>query len=264
MTLLLSLCASLLFGLGTWRLWRGAPHHAIVAAALFVQTLALGGLLFVNGGLVIGWASALTLFTWQSALLLWALSLNQRPLQSLGLAAYPLAAAGAAAGVAGVLVPDTAVQVTGSALVSTHVLLSLLSGGLLTLAAVQAVLLALQDRRLQRHDAPVLMQRLPPILAMERALFQLIGIGFVLLSASLLTGIGFINDWLAQHLAHKTVLSVSAWLIFGGLLLSRWKVGLRGRQATHWTLVGYAVLLLAYFGSKLVLETLMGTHWRAG
>lgn len=99
---------------------------------------------------------------------------------------------------------------------------------------------------------------------MERALFQLIGIGFVLLSASLLTGIGFIKDWLAQHLAHKTVLSVSAWLIFGGLLLSRWKVGLRGRQATHWTLVGYAVLLLAYFGSKVVLETLMNTHWRAG
>jgi ABC-type uncharacterized transport system permease subunit len=261
MTLLLCLGASLLFGLAALRLWQGLPHRWPAAAALLLQTLALGGLLFVDGGLAIGWASALTLFTWQSALLLWALSLNQPPLQSLGLAAYPLAAAGA---LIGALAPPGGVQVSGSALVSTHVLLSLLSGGLLTLAAVQAVLLAIQERRLHRHDAPPLMQRLPPLLAMERALFQLIGIGFILLSASLLTGFGFIKDWLAQHLAHKTVLSVSAWLIFGGLLLGRWRVGLRGRQATRWALIGYGVLLLGYFGSKFVLEALLGAHWRAG
>jgi ABC-type uncharacterized transport system permease subunit len=261
MTLLFSFGACLLFSLATLRLWQEAPHRWPAAAALLLQTLALGGLLFVDDGLAIGWTSALTLFTWQSAVLLWALSHNQPPLQSLGLAIYPLAAIGALVGAFG---PASGVAVTGSPWVSTHVLLSLLSGGLLTLAAVQAVLLAIQERRLHRHDAPPLMRRLPPLLAMERALFQLIGIGFLLLSASLLTGFGFIKDWLAQHLAHKTVLSVSAWIIFGGLLLGRWRVGLRGRQATRWALIGYGLLLLAYFGSKFVLEALLGAHWRAG
>ena len=96
---------------------------------------------------------------------------------------------------------------------------------------------------------------------LERLLFQLVGLGFALLSAALLTGLAFIEDWLAQHLAHKTVLSVTAWMIFGGLLWGRWQFGLRGRAATRWTLAGYGVLILAYFGSKLVLEIVLDARW---
>ena len=92
---------------------------------------------------------------------------------------------------------------------------------------------------------------------MEQLLFQLIGTGFVLLSAGLLTGIVFLEDVFAQHLVHKTVLSIAAWSIFGILLWGRWRFGWRGRKAIRWTLSGFGVLILAYFGSKLVLELIL-------
>jgi ABC-type uncharacterized transport system permease subunit len=85
----------------------------------------------------------------------------------------------------------------------------------------------------------------------------MISVGFVLLSAALVTGFLFLEDMFAQHLAHKTVLSILAWLAFGILLWGRYRFGWRGRPAIRWTLVGFAVLVLAYFGSKAVLELLL-------
>ena len=85
----------------------------------------------------------------------------------------------------------------------------------------------------------------------------MIGSGFALLSAGLLTGIFFLEDIFAQHLVHKTVLSIVAWLVFGILLWGRWRFGWRGRTAIRWTLSGFVVLLLAYFGSKFVLELIL-------
>src|SRR3546814_16061747 len=96
---------------------------------------------------------------------------------------------------------------------------------------------------------------------MDRLLVQLIGIGFVLLSLTLISGLWFIHDWLAQHLAHKTILSITAWLIFGTLLWGRVRHGWRGRVAIRWALAGYAMLILAYFGSKLIMEEILGRHW---
>lgn len=260
MAIALALLSTGLYLLTALRIWRqSTATGAVPAIALLAHLGALSLALFSGGGLSINWTTALSLFTWQSAALLWLFSLRL-PLQSLGLAVYPLAALGALA--AGVW-PESTQPVSGNWQVRLHVLLSLLSVGLLTLAAAQAILLALQERRLHAHQSRSAMRFLPPLMAMERALFQLVAVGFVLLSASLLTGLWFLQDWLAQHLAHKTVLSITAWVIFGGLLLARWRVGLRGKQATRWTLVGYCVLILAYFGSKFVLELLLGAHWRA-
>ena len=98
---------------------------------------------------------------------------------------------------------------------------------------------------------------LPPLEVMERLLFQMIGTGFALLSAALLTGIVFLEDIFAQHLVHKTVLSIVSWMIFGILLWGRWRFGWRGRTAIRWTLSGFLFLILAYFGSKLVLELIL-------
>ena len=134
-----------------------------------------------------------------------------------------------------------------------HVVLSVLGAALLTLAAVQAVTLALQDALLHGKSANRLVQALPPLQTMERALFVLIALGFFLLSLSLLSGLLFVDDMMAQHLAEKTVLSVVAWTLFGGLLWGRWRRGWRGRTAVRWTLAGYGVLILAYFGTKFVL-----------
>ena len=92
---------------------------------------------------------------------------------------------------------------------------------------------------------------------MERLLFRMIAVGFILLSVSLLSGLVFLEDIFAQHLIHKTVLSIAAWGVFALLLWGRWRLGWRGRIAIRWTLAGFAVLMLAYFGSKFVLELVL-------
>ena len=101
------------------------------------------------------------------------------------------------------------------------------------------------------------MRALPPLAIMERMLFQLIAVGFVLLTLSLLSGFVYLENMFAQHLVHKTILSILAWAVFGVLLLGRRLYGWRGKVAVRWTLSGIALLLLAYFGSKLVLELIL-------
>jgi ABC-type uncharacterized transport system permease subunit len=107
----------------------------------------------------------------------------------------------------------------------------------------------------------MILHRLPPLQTMERLLFQLIFFGFFLLSLTLVSGLIFVHNLFAQHLVHKTVLSFFAWLIFGLLLWGRMRHGWRGRTAIRWALSGYTALVLAYFGSKLVLEQVLGLHW---
>ena len=82
--------------------------------------------------------------------------------------------------------------------------------------------------------------------------------GFILLTLSLLTGAIFLENIFAQHLVHKTSLSLLAWIVFAILLWGRWRSGWRGRRAIRWTLGGFSVLVLAYIGSKLVLELVLG------
>ena len=92
---------------------------------------------------------------------------------------------------------------------------------------------------------------------MESLLFEMIAAGFILLTLALISGFAFLQNMFAQHLVHKTVLSTLAWLVFGGLLLGRFRYGWRGRTAIIWTLSGFVILILAYFGSKAVLELML-------
>lgn len=260
MTALASILACLLYGIAALRAWR-QPQPSIASGLLILAALLLHGVTLAQqilkpGAVSIGINEAVSLFAWQSALLLWAFCWRQ-PLQTLGLAIYPLAAICA---LAAALWPTTLREAADWKL-SLHILLSLFSAGLLTLAAVQAGALALQDRLLHRHRETRLMRALPPLLEMENLLFQLIFFGFFLLSLTLLSGIWFVNNLQAQHLTHKTLLSMMAWLIFGVLLWGRWRYGWRGRSAIRWALSGYALLILAYFGSKLILEQFLGRHW---
>ncbi|MDQ3731070.1 MAG: cytochrome c biogenesis protein CcsA, partial [Pseudomonadota bacterium] len=138
-----------------------------------------------------------------------------------------------------------------------HILISLVAYSLLSIAALQALVLAVQDWQLHNHRPGGLIRALPPLQWMEDLLFQLIAVGFALLSVSLLTGFFFLEDIFAQHLVHKTVLSIVAWLVFAVLLFGRMRFGWRGRTAIKWTLSGILALMLAYFGSKLVLELIL-------
>jgi len=143
-----------------------------------------------------------------------------------------------------------------------HIVSSVLAFGVLSIAGVYALFVAIIDHFLRHHHLNPLVKSLPALETLERLLFQLIALGFVLLTVSLVSGIAFIEDLFAQHLVHKTILSIMAWLVFGLLLWGRWRHGWRGRNAVRLTLAGIILLLLAYFGSKLVLEVMLGRSWR--
>ena len=175
-----------------------------------------------------------------------------RPVDKLGVIIFPLA---------GLIVllklalPDEMHALkTHSWQMNVHILTSMLAYSFLNIAALQAILVAFQDWHLRTHHASSLVRSLPPLQTMETMLFQLIGTGFVLLSLSLLSGFIFLEDLFAQHLAHKTVLSILAWLVFAVLIGGRVWQGWRGQVAIRWTLGGFIALMLAYFGSKMVLE----------
>ncbi|AFJ01957.1 CcsA-like protein [Methylophaga frappieri] len=138
-----------------------------------------------------------------------------------------------------------------------HILLSLTAYSLLTLAALQSVILALQEKQLHQHHTGGWLRRLPPLQYMEKTLFQLLIAGFVFLSAGLLTGFIFVDNFWAQNLAHKTVFSILAWVIFAVLLWGHYRHGWRAQTAVRWTLAGFLLLLLAYVGSKIVLEFIL-------
>ncbi|MDQ2702571.1 MAG: cytochrome c biogenesis protein CcsA [Pseudomonadota bacterium] len=138
-----------------------------------------------------------------------------------------------------------------------HAWCALLAYATLAVAALLAVMLWLQDRALRRHQFGRWRLALPPLTELETLLFRTVTVGFVLLTATLLTGVLFVEDLLAQHLVHKTVLSVLSWLLFGGLLLGRSLRGWRGRTAVGWTLMAMVLLVLAFFGSKFVLELVL-------
>jgi ABC-type uncharacterized transport system permease subunit len=183
------------------------------------------------------------------------ISLAWRPLQNLLVALFPLSALA-------VLV-STFTPYSGSDLTAyspgmlAHIGSSIVAYAMLTLAAIQSGLLAIQDRHLRQKQTRGIVQVLPPLQLMETMLFELIWAGVILLSLSIVSGIFFVDDIFAQHLVHKTVLAIFAWLLFSVLLWGRYQLGWRSQTAVRFTLAGFALLMLAYFGSKMVLELVL-------
>mgnify|MGYP001237753621 FL=1 len=173
---------------------------------------------------------------------------------ALGVLAYPLAALLLAVYHGHGHAPSPALEWR----LQLHAWLALLAYATLAIAALLAVMLWMQERALRRRLFRPWLRALPPLTELESLLFRTIGMGFALLTLTLLIGVLFVEDFLSQHLVHKSVLSFLSWLAFGGLLLGRWRYGWRGARAVHWTLVAMALLLLAFFGSKFVLELVLG------
>ncbi len=188
------------------------------------------------------------------ALLLVLASLT-KPIEKLGIAIFPIAIAML---FLAIYYPgkEQILQVY-SWQMKTHILSSIIAFGLLNIAALQAIFLALQDQQLRKHPPNKIILTLPPLQTMEAFLFQMIGAGIVFLTISLLSGFIFIDNLFTQHLVHKTVLSIFAWVIFSALFFGRIRYGWRGQTAIQWTLIGFTSLLLAYFGSKMVLELIL-------
>jgi ABC-type uncharacterized transport system permease subunit len=138
-----------------------------------------------------------------------------------------------------------------------HISTSILAYAVLTLAAIQSALVALQDHQLKHRHTRGIVQILPPLQLMERMLFELLLVGVLLLTVSILSGFVFVEDIFAQHLVHKTVLTIVAWILFSVLLWGHYQLGWRSQTAVRLTLAGFALLMLAFFGSKLVLELVL-------
>jgi len=234
------------------------PPRNLALALGFAGLLLHAWLLFENifrgPGLNLAFFNALSLTSWTVATLLLISSLT-KPVENLGIVLLPMAAITVLLEASYPAV-DFMRQTTSWPL-KIHVLFSMLSYSLLTLASVQAVLLAVQDHHLRTRHPGGFVRALPPLQTMESLLFEMIGAGFVLLTLSLLSGVAFLEDMFAQHLVHKTVLSSLAWVVFGSLLVGRMRYGWRGRTAIIWTLSGFVMLILAYFGSKAVLELIL-------
>lgn len=227
---------------------------ALGLVALLLHLLALFGTINTPPGLNLGFFNMLSLTTWLIALVV-ILSAFGRPLENLGIAVLPLAAIGL---ILQWLFPSPQSHITHTSFgLDIHILLSISSYSLLAVAAVQAVLLAVQDYHLRNRKPGGFIRALPPLETMENLLFSIIAIGYVLLSLSLVSGVHFFENIFAHDKIHKTVLSIAAWIVFAVLLWGRWRSGWRGRVAIRWTLTGFAILMLAYFGSKLVQELIL-------
>lgn len=141
--------------------------------------------------------------------------------------------------------------------VLAHILLSILAYGVISIAVLQSVILLLQEQQLRKRPVSAWIRNFPPLQSMESLLFSLLWGGWLLLSLSLITGWLFLDNLFAQHLVHKTFLSCLAWIIFTVLLWGRHQLGWRGHKAIRLTLAGFFLLMLAYFGSKLVREFIL-------
>lgn len=209
----------------------------------------------------VGIAHLLSLCALVITVILLTSALTNRKLYAAGLVALPIAAT--------IVLVEFLLPYDGLPLheastgTGVHMISSVLSFGLLSIAGVYALFVVIIDHFLRHHHLSPLVRSLPALEVLENLLFKLIGLGFILLTVSLVSGVMFINDIFAQHLMHKTILSIMAWLVFGILLFGRWRYGWRGSLAVRLTLAGIVLLILSYFGTKLVLEVVLGRSWQS-
>ena len=227
---------------------------ALGLLAIAVHAVLLWGQTVLPQGLNLGFFNAVSLVTWFMAALI-LLAALRKPVENLAIVILPVSAV--ALILSTLFAPAAPTGGNVPLGLEAHILSSILAYSLLSIAALQAVVLAYQDHHLHNRHPEGLVRLLPPLRVMESILFQMLWLGVGLLSLSLVTGAIFLDDIFSQHLVHKTTLSIAAWLVFAILLFGRWRYGWRGRVAIRWTLGGFIALMLAYFGTKLVLEMIL-------
>src|SRR6266850_1106768 len=223
-----------------WRTrWRGASvprvapwERAAILAPFVLHTWLVYDMLWAHSELRFGFGQALSVMLWLAVLIYW---IESRFLELEGMQAPVLALAAVCVPLPALFPGLAAPPYTHSTEFRLHLALAMIAYGMFTLAA------------------------LPPLLTMERLLFRVILAGFAFLTLTLLTGIVFSETLFgrAMKFDHKTVFAVVSWFIFAALLAGRYFYGWRGRIALRWTLAGFVALLLAYVGSRFVLEVIL-------
>lgn len=223
--------------------------------AVVVHALAALTAIYTPNGIDLGLTQTLSLISWVICLVTLSVSLR-RPIHNLLVVLYPLAALFLLAEI--VLPANHDIMKHVSPGVFSHIIFSILAYSVLSVAAAQALVLALQDKRLKEHRLLGLASILPPLQTMEAMLFELIWAGFALLTLAIGSGVLYIENLFAQHLAHKTVFSILAWVLFAILLWGRTTLGWRSHTAIRWTLWAFGCLMLAYVGTQVVLQWIIG------
>lgn len=253
--LLIYTVAAIYFGrqFGQHQSLRSPQLQAVAAFALVAHGVGVYGLNIKDGQLVFSLFSISSLIFWViNALVLF--SSLKKELHNLFLLLFPLSAVSVLSSILGNN-PDW--QHTLTYTIAAHVILSVLAYSLLTIASLQALLLAYQNRALKNKNLLANSRLLPPLQTIESLLFEFLWVGEILLTLAIISGFYFLEDMFAQHLVHKTVFSLIAWFIYALLLWGRHQLGWRGTKAIRWALAGFVCLMLAYFGSKLVLEIIL-------
>ena len=236
---------------------RGVVGHWVILP-LTLHAYLLYGNLLGGGGLNLGLVYALSSILWLTMLVYWVARLFY-PITSLQTLVLPLAALGALLpALFPALPPPPANQL--SLALQAHVLAAMFAYSLLTIAALHAGLMSLVEKHLHHATLPRMLQGLPPLLTMEILLFRILWAGFVLLTLTLISGMVFSEQLFGQpwQLNHKTLFGFISWGVFAVLLLGHHFRGWRGRTAVYWTMSGFVFLILAYLGSKFVVEVLLG------
>ena len=236
---------------------RAQPDKRLLGAvgllALLAHAFGLSLLLLDDGALLLDFFNAASLVT-AAVIALTLLASLRIPVENLLVLLFPL---GSLTTLLALLPGGTTQPIVEAPGILAHILLSILAYGLLTIAVLQALLLLLQNHQLKHKHPSGIIRNFPPLQTMESLLFGFLWGGWSMLSLSLLSGALFLEDLFAQHLVHKTLLACLAWVVFGVLLWGRHQLGWRGGKAIRWTLAGFLLLMLAYFGSKLVREFIL-------
>ncbi|MYN15061.1 hypothetical protein GSY71_18145 [Pusillimonas sp. TS35] len=271
---LLAALAYAILAVALWRPLARSQTGGEVRAGT-IRRVCLGGAIVLHGigviqsvtpnhGLFLGWALALSAAVWLGLLVFWLESLVMR---IDGLLLILLPAATFAAIIAGLFPGGHAVDHANNELLRMHLLIALIAYGLITVAALQSMLMAALDRQLHRPVLPDesrsiidrALDSMPPLLLQEVLLFRLIWIGFAILTLTIVTGtaVSMRISGVFLPMDHKTVFTLLSWLTFAGLLAGRHLRGWRGRIALRWTLAGFAFLLLSYTGSRFVIDVIL-------
>ncbi len=238
--------------------------QAAIFAILIIHGIVLHDSVFTSQGFVFGFAQDLSLIAWVGLAFYWFQSWFL-PIASLRwlILCFALICSVLPVLFSGTLISPVAVS---DPWFKGHFIVATIAVGLLSLAAMHAILMSIQDRALHRQLAITPNSRighwledLPPLMTMESLLFNLLYVGFALLSLTVFSGLLFSQTLFGKPLVfdHKTIFALISWFLFAGLLIARWRVGLRGRVAVRWVLSAYTALLLAYVGSRFVLEVIL-------
>ncbi len=254
-TFILYLCAAVytVIRLKKGETLNALPLVIVIALAILCHSVNIYQLIFTSQGvnLSIGHAFSLVIFVINLIVLISSL---RKPLNNIFLLLLPLS-----------LIALIVAELSNSGAtfrhldmgIVMHILLSIIAYSLISITALQALLLHWQNKSLKQRQLSSFVKHLPPLQTMETLMFELLWVGLIMLTTALFVGALYIEDMFAQNLAHKTILSIVAWAIFTTLLFGRVRWGWRGNQAIRWVLCGFCCLMLAYFGSKLALEVFL-------